>query len=292
MQLNPVHLAQLSVIVEAGSFQSAADRLGMTQPGLSRNMKALEARLGAPLFKKEGRRSIPTNLGRRLARNGLTIRLAEEQANAYAQQSAVGGVGELRLGVVPIVAGRFLTPILAEFSTENPECSIELRVGLVHELRAMLERDQIDLVLGPSSLAHGVPALQCEELTDDRIGILCRSEHFLTRAGHLSVDALKGATWLMHSRGSLLRQQTEAALQAMGVNSIRIGFETDSVTSVFEILAATDMISTMPTVTAAPYLGDSLVFLPMDTPLFSRPLGAIRLAAHRRTSWSTASCGG
>lgn len=83
-------------------------------------MKALEARLGAPLFKKEGRRSIPTNLGRRLARNGLTIRLAEEQANAYAQQSAVGGVGELRLGVVPIVAGRFLTPILGGIFDREP----------------------------------------------------------------------------------------------------------------------------------------------------------------------------
>lgn len=241
-------------------------------------MKALEARLGAPLFKKEGRRSIPTNLGRRLARNGLTIRLAEEQANAYARRSAVGGVGELRLGVVPIVAGRFLTPILSEFVTENPECSIELRVGLVHELRAMLERDEIDMVLGPASLCDGVSSLECVELADDRVGILCRSEHFLTTPGHLSIEALRDATWLMHSRGSLLRQQTEAALQSMGVSNIRIGFETDSVTSVFELVAVTDLVSTMPKVTAAPYLGDRLVFLPMDNPLFSRPLGAIRLA--------------
>lgn len=55
MTLKPVHLIQLSVIVEAGSFQSAADRLNTNQPGLSRNMKLLEEQVGAPLFKKEGR---------------------------------------------------------------------------------------------------------------------------------------------------------------------------------------------------------------------------------------------
>ena len=78
MKLDPKHLAQLSVIVEAGSFQSAADRLGVTQPALSRNMRALEGRLGTPVFKREGRRSVPNSLGLRLARNGLAIRLAEE----------------------------------------------------------------------------------------------------------------------------------------------------------------------------------------------------------------------
>ncbi|MBM7069756.1 LysR family transcriptional regulator [Actibacterium sp. 188UL27-1] len=46
IKLDPQHLAQLSVLVEAGSFQAAADRLGLIQPALSRNMKALEQRLG------------------------------------------------------------------------------------------------------------------------------------------------------------------------------------------------------------------------------------------------------
>ena len=102
MKLDPKHLAQLSVVVEAGSFQSAADRLGLTQPALSRNMKTLEARLGAPLFRRTGRRSIPNSLGMRLARNGLAIRLAEEQAGIVADQSVQGSVGELRIGALDL----------------------------------------------------------------------------------------------------------------------------------------------------------------------------------------------
>ena len=94
MKLDPKHLAQLSVIVEAGSYQTAADRLGLTQPALSRNMKALEGRLGATLFNRDGRKSVPNALGLRLARNGKSIRLAEEQASILAEQSAQGAVGD------------------------------------------------------------------------------------------------------------------------------------------------------------------------------------------------------
>ena len=44
----------------------------------------------------------------------------------------------------------------------------------MHELRTMLERGQIDLALGPQSLAHPIDALQFEHLFDDRVGIPCR----------------------------------------------------------------------------------------------------------------------
>lgn len=276
MKLDPKHLAQLSVIVEAGSFQSAANRLGTTQPALSRNMKALETRLGTPLFQREGRRSIPNALGLRLARNGLAIRLAEEQAGIVAAQTAKGSVGELRIGAPPIVSGRFLSGALTDFIKANPNCSVEIRTGLVHELRALLKRGQVDLVFGPKSLAEPVDGLEFEELIDDGVGVMCRAGHSLASRQRIMASDLESQVWLAHSRGSLLRQQTEAAMIASGVRSMQIGCETDSIRSVLEIVAETDLITTMPKATTAPYLEDRLVFLPFDHAQFHRPLGAIR----------------
>ncbi|MEL6599081.1 MAG: LysR family transcriptional regulator [Pseudomonadota bacterium] len=278
MKLDPKHLAQLSVIVEAGSFQTAADRLGLTQPALSRNMKALEARLGATLFNRDGRKSVPNALGLRLSRNGQAIRLAEEQASILAEQSAQGAVGELRIGAPPIVAGRFLSSAMARFIRQNPNCVVEMRTGLVHELRTMLERGQVDVVFGPQSLADPVGGLEFEPLIDDRVGILCRSGHPLTRRQQVMPSDLEAQVWLAHSRGSLLRQQTEAAMTASGVKSIHIVCETDSIRSVLEIISDTDLITTMPRATTASYLEDKLVFLDFDHPQFHRPLGSIRLA--------------
>jgi len=276
MKLDPKHLAQLSVIVEAGSFQTAADRLGLTQPALSRNMKVLEERLGTTLFTRDGRKSNPNALGLRLARNGQAIRLAEEQASILADQSAQGAVGELRLGAPPIVAGRFLSSALARFIRENPNCVVEMRTGLVHELRTMLERGQVDIVLGPQSLAESADGLEFAPLIDDRVGILCRTEHPLTSRKQVMASDLEAQVWLAHSRGSLLRQQTEAAMMASGIRSMHIVCETDSIRSVLEIIAETDLITTMPRATTASYLESRLVFLDFDHPQFHRPLGSIR----------------
>jgi len=100
----------------------------------------MEQKLGSVLFQRDGQRSIPNKLGQNLARNGLALRLAEEQTEIVADQSAQGALGELRIGAPPIVAGRSLTPTRSDFIKKNPHCSIELRTGLVHELRSMLER--------------------------------------------------------------------------------------------------------------------------------------------------------
>ena len=276
MKIDPKHLAQLSVIVEAGGFQSAADRLGLTQPALSRNMRALEERIGASVFQRDGRRSIPNDLGLRLARNGLAIRLAEEQAEAFATLSKSGAAGRLRIGAPPIVAGRFLTGALSAFIDENPDCTIELRTGLVHELRGMLERGQIDVVFGPRNLADPVAGLDFEPLIDDRVGVMCRTDHPLTRHATVTSADLEASTWLAHSTGSLLRQQTEAAMAASGLHRIRVAVETDSIRSALEIVAATDLVTTMPKATTRPYLEDRLVFLDFDHPQFHRPLGIVR----------------
>jgi DNA-binding transcriptional LysR family regulator len=278
MKLDPKHLAQLSVIVEAGSFQTAADRLGLTQPALSRNMKALEQRLGSTLFNRDGRKSVPNALGQRLSLNGQAIRLAQEQASVLANQSAQGAVGELRIGAPPIVAGKFLSSAVARFIRENPNCVIEMRTGLVHELRTMLEQGQVDIVLGPRSLADPSDGLVFKRLIDDRVGILCRSGHPLAARKQVMASDLEAQVWLAHSRGSLLRQQTEAAMMASGVQSMHIVCEAESIRSVLEIIAESDLITTMPRATTASYLEDRLVFLNFDHPQFHRPLGSIRRA--------------
>ena len=275
MKLDPRHLIQLSIIVEAGSFQAAAEQLGLSQPALSRNISTLEARLAGPVFDRSGRRAVPTELGRRLARAGLTIRQAREQAEAYADQAYAGAAGQLRIGAPPIVAGRFITDVLSSLLVDNPECICEIRVGLVHELRAMLERGRIDFVIGPRGIADPRAGLGFDLIVNDRVGILCNASHPLTRIQNLSPADLEKQAWIAHSRGSLLRQQTEAALVALGIEHIHIACETDSIRTALEIVENTQMISTMPKETTRPYLRSNLKFLDVDHPQFSRPLGIV-----------------
>lgn len=239
-------------------------------------MSVLENRLGSAVFRRSGRRAFPTELGRRLARAGLSIRIAQESAAIVGDLAASGSAGELRLGAPPIVAGRFITEVLSGFIKANPECWVELRVGIVHELRTMLERGQIDVIVGPQRLAEAASELHFTEIVDDSVGIICSTDHPLTKRGDISPVELSQQMWVAHSRGSTLRQQTENALMAMGLGEIKIGFETDSIASVLEIVGMTDLISTMPRLSTQPYLEDRLSFLDVDHIQFKRPLGLIR----------------
>ena len=195
-----------------------------------------------------------------------------------ANQAAHGAVGELRIGAPPIVAGRFLSSALASFIRDNPDCVVEMRTGLVHELRTMLESGQVDIVLGPESLAEPTSGLDFTPLVDDRVGILCRVGHPLASLKQVMPSDLEAQIWLAHSRGSLLRQQTEAAMHASGVKSMHIVCETDSIRSVLEIITETNLVTTMPRVTMESYLEDRLQFLEFDHPQFHRPLGTIKRA--------------
>lgn len=276
MYIDPRHLTQLSMIVEAGSFQAAADRIGLSQPALSRNMRTLENRIGAPVFDRSSRRAVPTDLGLRLAQSGLAIRVAEEQAGRYSERVSAGAAGQLRIGAPPIIAGQFLTSRICRFLRDRPDCKVDVRVGLVHELRTMLERAQIDLVIGPRDLADRVAESEFVPLADDRVGILCRTGHDLLASQTIRSTDLERQHWVAHSRGSMLRQQTEGALIALGLERINITVETDSIQSVLEIVGSTDLISTMPRETTRPYLESGLTFLDFDHPQFHRPIGAIR----------------
>lgn len=275
MYIDPRHLVQLSIIVEAGSFQLAADRIGLTQPALSRNVKILENRVGAPVFDRSSRQAVPTDLGLKLAQSGVAIRAAEEQASYFSQLISEGAAGTLRIGAPPIIAGHFLTNRISRFISIRPDCKVDLRVGLVHELRTMLERAQIDLVIGPRALIDQKNQSTFVPLVDDRVGILCRVGHPLLASKSVGPTELQNLRWVAHSRGSMLRQQTEGALIAMGLEKIDIAVETDSIRSVLEIVSSTDFISTMPRETTGPYLGNELKFLDLEHPQFHRPIGII-----------------
>ena len=72
-------------------------------------------------------------------------------------------------------------------------------------------------------------------------------------------------------------------MTASGVTSMHIICGTDSIWSVLEIIAESDLITTMPLATAVSYLEDRLVFLDFDHPQFHRLLGSVRRAVTLRS---------
>lgn len=275
MNWDPRQLIQLSYIIETGSYQAAADSLRITQPALSRSMRMLEKQVGEPLFERIGRRAQPTDLAQKLARQGLAIRGAQDQAQQHVNAVRSGELGRIRLGAPPIISGRFLGEPIATFINRHPEVIVKLEVGLVDTLRTMLEVGQIDLAIGPMFLADSSSGLRRREILDDRVGILCRRGHPLADKKNITASDLQEYGWIMHNARSRLRAQTEATLSSLGLREVRVTVELESSEAVFSVVAGSDYLSAVPRKASHPVLPEDVTFLDLDHPLFNRPIGVI-----------------
>lgn len=153
-----------AAIVDAGSFAAAGRQLGMSQPGVSRAVARLEARLGIRLFHWTTRVVSLTDDGMRFHAQVRPWMAALEEAAANASGGASAVRGRLRINVDPFFSRLILGPRLGSFLLAHPELQLEL-----------FTRDQLgDMVADGFDLAirFGVPrdcGLVARKLLETRI---------------------------------------------------------------------------------------------------------------------------
>src|SRR6187401_1348553 len=109
-------LAAFCAVVERRSFSQAAERLGVTQPAVSLQVRALEKRLGAQLLDRSGRRVVPTEAGLRLYRGAQRLLELEEQLLLDVSSEGEGDLtGELSIGASTGPAAIAVPVLLCEF---------------------------------------------------------------------------------------------------------------------------------------------------------------------------------
>jgi DNA-binding transcriptional LysR family regulator len=137
-------LMVLAAIADANSFGRAAERLGMTQSGVSKAIAKLEARLGARLVHRTSRAVELTDEGRALYERvaGHLAGISEAAAATAKSRDAVRG--RLRVNVDPLFSRMVLAPKLAAFLLQNPQ--LELRIETRDRI-ADLVSDGFDLAV-------------------------------------------------------------------------------------------------------------------------------------------------
>lgn len=185
-------LRSFLAVAEEGSLTAAARRLGTSQPTLGRHIRALEARMGAALFRRDVRGLVPTETGAALIGPARAMRDAAAAAALAAAGRAPTLTGTVRLTASVAMAVFHLPPILAQLRQAEPGIAIELVASdstanlLYREADIairMFRPTQLDLVtrhLGDMTLSifaarsyaarRGLPAHPAELLEHDLIG--------------------------------------------------------------------------------------------------------------------------
>jgi DNA-binding transcriptional LysR family regulator len=116
-------------VVEAGSFAAAAKSLGQTRAAVSKQIAALEERIGAQLLHRTTRRMHLTEIGEAFYTRCARIAAEVEEAEQTVASLQGAPRGSLRI-VAPVTLGRrHLAPLLADFLAEHPEIRIDLALS-------------------------------------------------------------------------------------------------------------------------------------------------------------------
>jgi DNA-binding transcriptional LysR family regulator len=187
-----VQLRHLISLAESGSFTRSAQVLFLTQPALSRSIRALEEELGQPLFDRIGRRSVLTPFGlEAVQRARQLIFEADDLANS-GRLMGQGQSGTVRIGLGAGPGAMLMTPLLRSMARSHPSVHVEVARGHTDVLVAALRERELDALVVDARALSPAPDLQVSNLVEMRGAFMVRPDHPLTRwKGAIRFDALR-----------------------------------------------------------------------------------------------------
>jgi DNA-binding transcriptional LysR family regulator len=208
-------LAAFCAVVERRSFSQAAEQLGVTQPAVSLQVRALEKRLGAQLLDRSGRRVEPTEAGARLYRGAQRLLALEQQVLDEVAAEGDGDLsGALTMGASTGPAAVVVPRLLGEFQRAHPAVRVALEV---HDTRMVVELvAERRLELGIVGAAPRHRAVRFEPFAYDEVVLVCPPRHrFAGRT--IDVHELTSESLVVMQEGAGVRRIVEDELRRLGV---------------------------------------------------------------------------
>ena len=176
-----VQLRHLISLAQTGSFSKSALAVFLTQPALSRSIRALEGELGQALFDRIGRHSEVTPFGREVVERARQLVHAADDLRESGQQMARGMGGSLRIGLGSGPGAMLMTPLLMHMATQHPRLRLEIVRGGTELLARSLRERAIDALVVDARSLSPAPDLNADESHEMRGSFLCRRSHPLAR---------------------------------------------------------------------------------------------------------------
>ncbi|WP_254406913.1 LysR family transcriptional regulator [Streptomyces sp. GMY02] len=202
-------------VAETRHFTRAAERVHVSQPSLSQQIRALEKELGAELFSRARGNVALTDAGEALLPLARRILADTETARHEVQELAQLRRGRVRLGATPSVCTGLLPDVLRAFHDLHPGIQLLIEESGSHDLVRELARGALDLALVVLPLPSASPALTTVELLHEDL-VVVSSAAVAPPERPLRIADLEGEPLVMFRHGYDLRELTVAACRAAG----------------------------------------------------------------------------
>jgi DNA-binding transcriptional LysR family regulator len=237
------HLRYFLAVAEEGHMTRAAARLGLQQPPLSQQIRALEEELGTTLFVRLPRGVQLTPAGEEFLMETRAVLNRIEHAKAQVQAAALGQRGRISIGLTTSASLHPGTArLLRAFVETHPQVSLSLHADNAAGLTEALLREEVQVAIIRAVVARP-SELHFEQLAKESMVIALPAKHHLARGkagarGRLPLKALEG------ERMILVRRHGAPGMYSEVVSACRkAGFEPTIVAEVEHILTSVNLIA-------------------------------------------------
>ncbi len=146
--MRSLNLDQLNAfveVIEQGSFSAVAERMNLSQPAISLQVRQLEKRLGVRLIERVGRKAMPTAAGSELLVHARRIEATVAEALSDMARHSTGTIGRVRLGTGASACIHLLPPILGGLRQSFPSLEITVNTGNTADIVKAVEDNRIDI---------------------------------------------------------------------------------------------------------------------------------------------------
>jgi DNA-binding transcriptional LysR family regulator len=241
-----VKLSQIEefvAIADAGSIRAAARTRGISQPAVTKNLRALESELGTALVRRTARGVELTPSGQLFLLRARNVcgELDRSREELFAQTA--GTRGRIVLGAAPGAAAVLLPRAISHLYRRAPNIQIRIVEGMPHATLPRVRDGSFDLAIGPLPSEPIAADLVATDLFGIEMAIVVRRGH--PQAGARSVTALADYDWMTPGLSS---EQTvvDEMFRSVGLPSPRWLIRCESISALIAIAARTDLIVTIP----------------------------------------------
>jgi DNA-binding transcriptional LysR family regulator len=280
------HILHLATAVRCGSLTAAAGALGISQPALSKSIRAFESAIGVQLVER-GRFGVrPTRYGEAVVARGSVIeaeiRGVAEEIAALRQSASV----RVTIGCGPSEATRLLPATLAALSGSHPEIRVTVLYGLNETLMPMVKKGEIEFALSSVPRTASDPDLTHLVLHSDTAAVIARPDHVLARRKHLQPADLVGQRWVLARRRELERRALDDLFLEAGFKPVEADIETSSAVLLKTVVMQGEYLSFLPReLIHWEERAGLLTVLPVTAPPWERLVG---ITSRRRGTLTTA----
>jgi DNA-binding transcriptional LysR family regulator len=245
------HLRYFVAVAEEGHMTRAAEQLGIQQPPLSQQIRALENELGVQLFRRKPRGVELTDAGLAFLEHARTILAQVERASATTRRTARGEQGRVVVGFTSSAPFHpFVPRVIRTFRELSPHVSLVLEESGSGELVQALHSEEIDAAFIRSPIADVVGLEVTPLLEEEMVAALPTGHQFATSNSdtkRLPLSALAKEIFVLYKRpgGPGLYDTIITACKSAGF-SPRVGQEAPRILSTLNLVAAGLGVSIVP----------------------------------------------